>query len=241
MVFYADTDKGRMRDMNQDMFYIAPNHSFCVVADGMGGHKAGNVASLVATSTVRSMLLNTSVLNSSKPKTDEKILSCLQAAVESANQIVYYTAQNADEFSGMGTTLTLCCFNNGKAYFAHVGDSRGYLVRGGEITRLTKDHTMAQLLLSTGEITEEDILSHPQRHVITRAVGTDENVKVDTFSVNLQAGDVILLCSDGLTDMVPDAEILKMVQSGKNSKELVALANENGGHDNITVVIARTD
>ena len=206
---------------------------FAVVADGMGGHNAGDVASRIVVDTV------VEALESADPETvtKEDVENIL---VSASNRNVWENAQENRERSGMGSTATLAVFKNGQALVGQVGDSRAYLFREGVLTQITKDHSYVQRLIDDGYITEKQARYHPQRNVITRAIGTDTHVEVDVFTVALEENDCILLCSDGLNTAVRDDKIEEIMRTDKAScaDRLVDAALKSGGKDNISVVIA---
>jgi PPM family protein phosphatase len=217
---------GRRRRRNEDAWVCHP--PLFAVADGMGGARGGEIASRVA-----AMALGESVDGTGKQR--------VVALIQEANRQVYERAREDSNTSGMGTTITVALFEDGIVSIGHVGDSRAYLIREHKVDQLTEDHSLVAELVRTGRLTPEEAESHPQRSVITRALGTDPDVDVDTFSVEAKAGDLFLICSDGLTSMVDDAEILDVVERDRGdldalAKELVAAANRSGGEDNITVV-----
>jgi PPM family protein phosphatase len=225
------TDTGRQRHANEDA-YFARTPVFAV-ADGMGGAQAGEVASRMATDAFDREL-------GSGPAEGE-----LRRVVEAANREIHDLAKRDQELAGMGTTLTAAVISGEEVSFAHVGDSRAYRLRGSRLERLTKDHSLVEEMRSTGQLTDEQAEEHPQRSIITRALGPEERVKVDTLTVPASAGDVFLLCSDGLTTMV-DEERITRIMVGATSLDaavryLVDEANRAGGRDNITAVAFRLE
>ena len=223
------TDVGRVRERNEDAMF-AGQHVFAV-ADGLGGHRAGEVASDLALGSVRA-------LDEVDPKAAAKGIA---DAVRKGNRAVHDRAENDDSLRGMGTTMTAVVIAGDTAFIAHVGDSRCYLIRGGQITQLSRDHTLVARMVSEGRLTPEQAEAHPQRSVLTRALGADKEVDVDESRITLIDGDRLLLCSDGLTGMLANDEIKDYVSSGADLDEichrLVDAANERGGQDNITVVL----
>ncbi|MDH3517844.1 MAG: protein phosphatase 2C domain-containing protein [Acidimicrobiia bacterium] len=222
------THKGRLRAINQDAVYPETAGSgegplVVVVADGMGGHAAGEVASGIA--------VNETV----KSDTD------IEGRVVMANLAILNEATRRPELAGMGTTVTLAELNPGRvATFGHVGDSRAYLLRGGTLRQLTEDHTLVNEYLQAGRIAPEDIATHPQRSMLTRAVGLSPDVEVDVFEERLQPGDRILICSDGVSSMIDDSSIheaLRATTAEEAVWELVERANTAGGHDNVTALV----
>ncbi len=221
------TDTGRKRRRNEDAYVVEP--PLFAIADGMGGAQAGEVASRLAAAALRE--------NAAVGGGEDRILDLIQEA----NRRVYDRSSTDPNTSGMGTTITVALVGDGTVSFGHVGDSRAYLIRDGQIEQLTEDHSLVNELVKSGKLSEEEAEMHPQRSVITRALGTDPDVDVDTFSVSAQTGDVFLLCSDGLTDMVAQEDILEVVERNRADmdatvKALVKAANRGGGEDNITVV-----
>lgn len=237
MQIFSKTDRGRVRTDNQDAYFagkITDDAVFAVVCDGMGGANAGNVASELAVRHISEYVIRS--YRDGMDMTDTE--KTLKNAIVSANISLYDKAVNNAELAGMGTTAVAAFVKDGTAVIAHVGDSRIYLVNG-EIKQLTRDHSVVQSLIESGRITPEDAKVHPRKNVITRALGAEENVAVDSDCLNLSNGDTLLLCSDGLTNFLDDKDILKVFQNNDISavaERLVEEANENGGGDNITVV-----
>jgi serine/threonine protein phosphatase PrpC len=219
---------GRRRRHNEDSYVLEP--PLFAVADGMGGAKAGEVASGLAADAVQE--------SSGDGATGEARVAAL---IEEANRRVFRRANEDREASGMGTTMTVALVEDERVAIGHVGDSRAYLYRGGRLEQLTDDHSLVAELVRSGKLTPEEAEAHPQRSVITRALGTDSEVDVDTFAVRAEPGDLFLLCSDGLTAMVDDDTILEAIEQHRSNlaeaaKALVNAANRGGGEDNITVV-----
>jgi len=234
----ARSDVGRCRTANEDAFALAPELGLFLVADGMGGHVAGQVASQLA---VRTAVAALEALDDAALPLSRRLQRCVVAA----NQGILDTAEAKPELRGMGTTLVALLAGGGRLALAHVGDSRAYLSRGGRLHQLTDDHTLVGELLRRGELSRDDAGTHPQRHVLTRALGAARRVEADFAELTPQVGDVILLCSDGLTQHVSDEELAE--QTGGNEPlnrvcdRLIALANERGGSDNITVTLVRCE
>ena len=237
---YAVTDVGSKRSMNQDFFYCNENavgsfRNLFIVADGMGGHKAGDHASKLC---VESMVDS---VGKSSHKTPVTIF---EEAVDIANDKIYSAAKANAEFEGMGTTMVACTLFGETMYVANIGDSRLYLLRDG-ISQITDDHSLVEELVKQGNITESEARVHPQKNIITRALGTDGQVSADFFEVTVQKGDIVLLCSDGLSNMLDDEDMEYIVRHSDTLEEagtvLVARANQSGGDDNITVVLVRID
>jgi len=225
------SDTGRRRRRNEDNYVVAP--PLFAVADGMGGAQAGEVASQLAASALEDG-------DSNGLEGTQRI----DALIQEANRRIHDRASTDPTASGMGTTMTVALVDGMTVAIGHVGDSRAYLVRGEQMEQLTDDHSLVNELVKTGKLSAEEAQVHPQRSVITRAVGTDPDVDVDGFTLEAQDGDVFLICSDGLSDMVEDEEILELVHQNRDDldkavKALVNAANRGGGEDNITAVAFR--
>ncbi len=229
MLIYAKTHQGLVRANNQDSLLIA--HNTYGVADGMGGHKGGEIASRVAVQVMKAAL-------SGKTPNEQ----ALRTGFEAANRRVYDTQKRDPSLSGMGTTMTLLWENESEVLVGHVGDSRAYLLRNGELTQRTEDHSVVAELVRNHIITPEAALSHPYRNVITRALGPDPVVQVDVLTVEKKQDDVWLICSDGLYNMVDNASIhetLTRLDCETAAAKLLELAIEHGGSDNISLVIGK--
>mgnify|MGYP001796430276 FL=1 len=244
------SDVGLQREHNEDSFCILPEHRLFIVADGMGGHRAGDVASKMATHAIASFFQATSSEDATWPFSFDPHLSVdenrLITGIKLANRKIFEASIKHREVHGMGTTVVGALFSKekDKLYVAHVGDSRAYRVRDGEITQLTRDHSLLNdYLLVMPDMTEEQKEELP-KNVITRALGMQDSVAVDMVPDEPQAGDVYVLCSDGLSGMVTDPQILEIIADAGTDMEnaaerLVAAANQHGGEDNITVVTLR--
>jgi protein phosphatase len=224
------TDVGRQRTANEDSLFVRP--PMFAVADGMGGAKAGEVASALAVEAVEN------ARDSGGPAEEQ-----LSEIVRSANRRIYELAAADETRRGMGTTLTLAKVHGDEVSLAHVGDSRAYRMRDGELTQLTRDHSLVAELERSGQITAEAAEHHPQRSIITRALGPERDVEVDTYTMAGRDGDLFLICSDGLTSMISDDEVTSILRSssslGEAAEALVLAANQSGGKDNITVILFR--
>jgi len=235
--FAAATDVGRMRTNNEDSYLSeAP---VAAVADGMGGHRAGEVASAIA-------MEELAALRGKGPwPNDRAATDDLKQAIVRANRRIREMAAGDRELNGMGTTLVALLEDGDSVHLANVGDSRAYLLRQGELTQVTVDHTLVQELIDEGRLSPEDAERHPQRSMITRALGVDPRVEIDLFTYKLQLGDRLLLCTDGLSGVLAPAKIrnvlLRVRDSQKAADRLVAMANEGGGPDNITVIVIDTE
>ncbi len=231
---YGISDIGRVRQNNEDYFCISSSvEGLYLVADGMGGHNAGEVASNLAIQTVE-QYISSNVDNDSL----ENILS---QALSSANDKVYNMSCNNSNMSGMGTTLTLALVKDNELYFAHVGDSRGYTLENGTLKQITTDHTLVEELYQSGTISQEEIKTHPQKNIITNAIGTEIICKSDIEILPLSPVDKVLLCSDGLSNYLTNDEIEDVMKQNEIPQKiceiLVEMANNRGGDDNITVVV----
>lgn len=239
------TDVGRRRVVNEDAFFTDDDLGLYVVADGMGGHAAGEVASREAVDNVVAMVrrgreaLDALERGERSPQALRKALRLLESAVQAATYMVFAIAQHDPEQQGMGTTLSALAIAGSFGITAQVGDSRVYLVRDGKTVRLTEDHTLVAWQLKQGIISEEEAKRSPHKNVITRAVGSREYVQVDTNFLEVRSGDAFLVCSDGLHGYVRDEEIPSVVDLGAtvSVRRFVELANERGGRDNITAVV----
>ena len=233
---FSITDIGRRRKLNQDYVYTSeipvgklPN--IFIVADGMGGHKAGDYASKYTVETI------VKEISSSKAQSPEKIL---EGAIQTANELLRKQARENMDLKGMGTTVVAATCYGSDLLVANVGDSRLYVV-GDRIRQITRDHSLVEEMVRMGGIDRETARNHPDKNIITRAIGADEHVDIDFFKVSLIPGEIVLMCSDGLTNMLEDEEI-RMILSGQRdiverAEELVKAANRNGGKDNIAVVL----
>ncbi|MCC8049975.1 MAG: Stp1/IreP family PP2C-type Ser/Thr phosphatase [Clostridiales bacterium] len=237
MRVYSVTDIGRKRSSNQDFIYASeqpvgnlPN--LMIVADGMGGHNGGDMASRCTVESIVEYL---------EQAQDKRPIPLLSEAIHFANERVIEKAASDRSLEGMGTTVVAASIVDGYLYVANVGDSRLYLI-DQEIAQITRDHSLVEEMVRMGELQRKDARSHPDKNVITRAVGVKAPVRIDFFDVKLEEGDFILLCSDGLTNMVEDSEILQIIRKYPSPREaaryLVNEANKNGGKDNISVVLA---
>ncbi len=230
-------DPGKIRENNEDEYLVDEEMGLFVVADGVGGHQAGEVASRLGVETIHRFLKKR--VSAGNPDWLEEFI---KEAIDQAHQEIWNKALNDPGLKGMGTTIVLGLSQDDKLYVAHVGDSRAYLVSRKEMIPLTKDHSVVAELLKTGKITPKEAKTHHMRHVITQCLGSDRYFGPDINVYSWNQGDVLLLCSDGLTDMVDDKAIKKTVlKKRKNlqdcAEELIKLANKKGGRDNITVVL----
>ena len=239
MQIFAKTDIGRERKLNEDYYYAAkPDDKIklFILADGMGGYNGGEVASKMAVEKAKTYIEKN--FNKNK-ESKEKIEQLLKDAVRYSNEEVYKKSVSKKELQGMGTTLDICLIYNSKIYIAHIGDSRVYRIRKDFIRKITRDDSYVQTLIEDGKITKEEAFNHPKKNMITKALGCTPEVEPEIYTKTFIKNDIILMTSDGLTNMVKEEEIKNITKNDKeNSAEsLVQKANENGGYDNITVVI----
>lgn len=236
------TDRGKVRENNQDYYYYsaAPDLPLFIVADGMGGHKAGEVASKMAVDVIVDIFTKN---KGNIIKNEKEILNTIRIAIVEANDKAYQRSINDVECYGMGTTVTMACFTNDKLIIGHIGDSRVYYIRDNDIKQLTEDHSLVAELVKNGSISAEEAQYHPQKNIITRAVGTSKNIDTDIVIAEVKKGDIILLCTDGLTNMIDDLEIKNLIVTNDNMQyacnSLVKRANELGGLDNITAIVVK--
>lgn len=248
------TDIGRKRQRNEDSYLVNDKIGLYIVADGMGGHAGGEFASKIAVSTVEEIIRGEDRAKSNVPmqtyldasdqssSTEGQEQDRLKDAINRAGNMIVRRAFEDPELKGMGTTSTVMFVSNDKAYIAHVGDSRAYCVREGQIIQITEDHSLVHEQLKSGLITEEEAKTHQLKNIITRSVGVQEEVEVDTVVWKIQPGDSYLLCSDGLSNMVHDEELQEIISKynvEQGARELVDLANQRGGEDNITLILLK--
>jgi PPM family protein phosphatase len=231
------SDQGKVRPSNEDSWVADAKLNLYLVADGMGGHAAGEIASRIAAEAV----METVIAGADVPAEEN-----LRAAAETANSRIYESQCQTIEYAGMGSTLTALQFHDNCYVIAHVGDSRAYLLRDGTLHQLTRDHSFVWELFEKGVVKKDDLSAHPCKNLITRAIGTHPHVSVDIEQGEFQEGDIYLLCSDGLTDSVPDETIRSVLSERSSSAQemgqaLTDAANAAGGPDNITVVVVRLE
>lgn len=235
---------GKVRDINQDSYFCSEFNDINVfaVADGMGGHNAGEVASRIAVETIKDLLYNfREDLINGKIEVSEFIKKLL----EEANKNIFIEAEENIKLKGMGTTITLVFVLENEILIGHVGDSRAYIFSNNELIQITEDHSLVAELVKNGTISEYEAINHPQKNVITRALGTDKEIKVDIFNKKIKKDDVIILCTDGLTNLVSEERIKNVLNEHQNIQDacdtLINIANELGGYDNTTVIIIKID
>jgi protein phosphatase len=236
----ASTDVGRVRTANEDSIFADPEAGVFIVADGMGGHAAGEVASELAVRTISGILTGPQAAGPAGVEAPR----ILREAIQRANAAIRARAAGDPSVRGMGTTVAVVLAHDNRLWLAHVGDSRVYLIRAGGIRRLTQDHSLVAQMVEAGQITAGEARKHHLRNVITRSLGFEAAVEPEIQTLEWTRGDYLLLCSDGLTGMLEDEEISRIVAAGGSDlpavcRDLIALANERGGTDNISVVVAQ--
>lgn len=236
---FARSDIGKVREMNQDSFFISnptDEVQLFIVADGMGGYKGGEIASKLAVETSKNYIIN-NFKNIEHDK--ESILNLIKSAIEYANMVVFEKSKEVPELENMGTTIDICLVIPNKVYIGHVGDSRVYRKRKDFFRKLTTDHSYVQKLVSDGTITKEEAYNHPKKNMLIKALGCSSFVEPDVTVKGFLKDDILLMCSDGLTNMLKDDEIVKIINDNPNEacNKLIDAANNNGGYDNITAVI----
>ena len=236
---YARTDIGKVREINEDSFYITQDPfneiQLFILADGMGGCNAGEIASKQAVDSARKYIEDNF---ENTPKDRENLKKLVKSGIEYANMVVNDESKESKEMEGMGTTLEVCLIYNNRAYIGHVGDSRIYRIRNDFIRRLTQDHSYVEKLVKEGTITKEQAEHHEKKNILMKALGCNAYVEPDVMAKGFQKGDILIMCSDGLTNMVYIDDIGRIVKQNFElaTKELIDLANQNGGKDNITII-----
>ena len=236
---YAKSDVGKAREINEDSFYITDDSlkdiQLFILADGMGGYNGGEIASRQAVTSAKNYIENSF---KDTPKDKDSLIQLVASSMEYANMVVYEKSLEDKNLEGMGTTLEVCLIYNNRAYIGHVGDSRIYRIRKDFIRKLTQDHSYVQKLVQEGTITKEEAEHHPKKNMLMKALGCNAFVEPDVMVKGFQKEDILIMCSDGLTNMVEVPRINEIVKKDFETapKELVDLANENGGLDNITII-----
>ena len=236
---YAKSDVGRARDLNEDSFYITDDQfedlQLFILADGMGGCNAGEVASGEAIQCAKKYIENNF---NETPKDKESLLKLIKSSMEYANMVVYEKSLENKNLEGMGTTLEVCLIYNNRAYIGHIGDSRIYRIRNNFMRKLTVDHSYVEKLVQEGTITKEEAEHHEKKNILMKALGCNAYVEPDVMVKGFQKGDVLIICSDGLTNMVDPQDIQNAVNTNFElaTKDLIEHANQNGGLDNITII-----
>jgi serine/threonine protein phosphatase PrpC len=242
--FACATDTGLARNNNEDSVVFDETASLAVLADGMGGYNAGEVASSMATSLIRAEL-GSWLTQADEQVGDDDICGAMERHIGSANRAIFQAANSQPQCAGIGTTLVVAAFRGARLTVAHVGDSRAYRWRGGVLTQITRDHSLLQEQLDAGLITPAQAAVSNHRNLVTRAVGVEADVQVETHAYPILPGDCVLLCSDGLSDMIPDERIAAVLAAHESLKAaaqaLIQAANKAGGRDNISVILVRSE
>lgn len=238
---YAKSDKGKVREINEDYFFISNSLDevqLYILADGMGGYNGGEIASQLAVQAAKNYIENNF---KEVDKDKDSIIQLLGSSMEYANMVVYEKSKEQPDLQGMGTTLEICLIYNNKVFIGHVGDSRIYRIRKEFIRKLTQDHSYVQKLVKEGTITKEQAVHHPQKNMLMKALGCNAFVEPDVMVKGFLKDDILIMCSDGLTNLVSQEELYENATKNieQATKDLVALANDRGGYDNITVVIIK--
>ncbi len=240
--FFAAVDAGRARSNNEDSVAVEDGASMAVLADGMGGYNAGEVASNMLTSFIRTEL-GRWLLEATTQATDADVRRAMDICVDNANRAIFNAANSNPQYAGMGTTLVLAVFRDNRLLVGHVGDSRTYRLRAGRLSQITRDHSLLQEQIDAGLITAEQAAFSANKNLVTRAVGVEDTVLLETHQHEVMPGDLYLMCSDGLSDMLDDAAIAQVLLAHDSlqdaTRALIDAANEAGGKDNIAVVLAR--
>ena len=243
LAIISRSDAGKLRPINEDAVYVSPRLGLAILADGMGGYNAGEVASGMATSLLGAALEKR--WQGGAPADAQAVRDAIAECIVASNEAIHAAAQSHSQYAGMGTTLVLAMFCGGWVTVAHVGDSRLYRLRGRQLTLLTRDHSLLQEQLDRGLISREEAGRAQHKNLVTRAVGIDLEVEADIASLDAQTGDLYLLCSDGLNDMLSDEEIAKLLLAHRRdlpaaADALVRAANDAGGRDNVSLILAQT-
>jgi PPM family protein phosphatase len=244
--FFSATDTGRSRNNNEDSVAVHEDAGLTVLADGMGGYNAGEVASGMATSFIKTEL-GRWLIEASSHASDTDVRRAMDICVDNANRAIFNAANSNPQYAGMGTTLVVGAFRDGRLLLGHVGDSRGYRFREGRLVQITHDHSLLQEQIDSGLITPEQAAFSANKNLVTRAVGVEDTVLLETHLHEVLPGDIYLLCSDGLSDMLDDDRIAQVLQDEVDDQApldgpgqaLIGAANDAGGKDNIAVVLVR--
>lgn len=240
--FFSQTDTGRVRSNNEDSIAVDESCSVAVLADGMGGYNAGEVASGMACDFIKAEL-GRWLFEAAQNASDNDVKRAMDICVDNANRAIFNAANSNPTFSGMGTTLVLAVFRSGRLLMGHIGDSRGYRFRDGQLQQITKDHSLLQEQIDAGILTPEQAAYSANKNLVTRALGVEDMVLLETHIHDIQSGDIYLMCSDGLSDMLRDPQIAAVMSAHTSLAEmgaaLIAAACDAGGRDNIAVILVR--
>lgn len=240
MIIRSITDIGLKRQKNQDFIFASDEKDFplFILADGMGGHNAGEIASKLGVDIIKKEF----ELHRDKLKDEKRLIKTIRNSIKDANKKIYRESLDSKEFHGMGTTLTLAYILNGKIYIGHIGDSRAYFINEKDIKQLTEDHSLVNQLVKSGSISSEQAKTHPKKNVITKALGASKDIEMDIYTLKYKQGDILMICSDGLTNMLDDREIFDIIHReaiDKSINTLMVEAKKNGGLDNISIIIIK--
>ena len=237
----TETDPGLTRENNEDAVVFDAETQLCILADGMGGYNAGEVASGMAVAFIKSEMSRW-LAQAGKNANTKEVRRAMEICVQNANYSIFNAANSNPQYNGMGTTLVMAAFQGDRVMVGHIGDSRCYRLRGDDFQQITKDHSLLQEQIDAGLITPEQALTSANKNLVTRALGVEDSVSLEVNEHKVEAGDLYLMCSDGLSDMVRDESIAEIMRGEGDlqlkAKQLVAAANEGGGRDNISVVLA---
>ena len=238
---YAKSDVGKVREINEDSYYISDSLDevqLYMLADGMGGYNGGEIASKLAIQSAKSYIENNF---SDIEKDKDSIIQLVASSMEYANMVVYEKSQENKELEGMGTTLEICLIYNNRAFIGHIGDSRIYRIRKEFMRKLTQDHSYVQKLVKDGKITQEEAVHHPQKNMLMKALGCNAFIEPDVMVKGFLKDDILIICSDGLSNLVSQEEIFELTKKNieQSTKDLVEIANNNGGYDNITIIVIK--
>lgn len=242
MRVHAKSDIGMQRKMNQDTYYISEDneeYTLCILADGMGGYTGGEVASNLAAINAADYIKENFV--SRREYTKEELQELIKKAIEHANQVVYEISKREQELEQMGTTMEICLIYNNRVFIGHIGDSRIYRIRQDIMRKITVDHSYVQKLVKEGKITKEEAVNHPKKNMLMKALGCEPEIEPDITVKGFKEDDIILICSDGLTNMISEEEIYNIIKEDFDlaTDRLVKRANDLGGNDNITIILIK--
>ena len=240
----TDTDPGMIRENNEDAVAVDSITGLCILADGMGGYNAGEVASGMACTFIKSEMSRW-LSEAGKNANAKEVKRAMEICVDNANHSIFNAANSNPQYTGMGTTLVVGVFQEGRLILGHIGDSRCYRLRGKDFQQITKDHSLLQEQIDAGLLTPEQALTSSNKNLVTRALGVEDAVLLDVTEHRVEDGDLYVMCSDGLSDMVRDPAIADIVQSDapleQKGRQLIAAANDNGGRDNISVILTQSN
>lgn len=240
MIIKSVTDIGLKRQKNEDFIYSSkdPEFPLFILADGMGGHNSGEIASKLSVRTIKKFFLS----HREKLNNEDDLIYVIKEGIKKANIEIYNKSFHSPKYKGMGTTLTLAYILNEKIYIGHVGDSRAYFINKDDIKQITEDHSLVNLWVKSGSISNEEAKNHPKRNIIMKALGIYEDVEIDIYTLGYNSEDVLMICSDGLTNMLDDKEIFDIINKEEintSYETLIKESKNNGGLDNISIIIIK--